>query len=132
MPRKNDIQSIIDRELKSAANIDRELLRALDERLARVKDMENNTLIGGTKIRTHAYNECVGYWCCIHNPSPHHMRKWEQYWDELDAIMYRICVHGMLHPDPDDPHEFRASKKHREGCDGCCNSRDHVSRRKAG
>lgn len=118
-------------ELIKNGKIDGPLLDAWDKRLANAESkMESNVLVGGTKIRTHNADECVGYWCCIHNPSPHHMRSWEQQWDEYDLMMYRICEHGMMHPDPDDPFEFNAARKHKDACDGCCDPRNHVTRRK--
>ena len=112
------------------SNIDDELLKAWDARLAAAEaKMESNTLVGGTKIRTHSRGECAGYWCCIHNPSPHHMRAWEQYWDDTDLVMHRICQHGEMHPDPDDPNEFRAAKYHKGNCCGCCIATNHIKRR---
>lgn len=136
VPKKNKtIKEVYDEyadQVLGNATMDANLLDAWDQRLANAESkMESNTLVGGTKLRTHNINECSGYWCCIHNPSPHHMRGWDQHWDEYDLMMYRICEHGMMHPDPDDPYEFNAAHKHRPACDGCCDWRDRIKRKSA-
>lgn len=127
--RTRNISSVYEKAIKDEMSMDSELLKAWDKRLAQTS-MESNTLVGGIKIKTHAKEKCIGYWCCIHNQSPHHMRSWEQHWDEYDLVMYRICEHEIMHPDPDDPSEFRVSKTHKDGCDGCCRSQDRIKRRK--
>lgn len=76
-------------------------------------------------IVTHGPSQCAGEFCCIHNPSDHHMVTWEQYWRSDRGIMERICPdNGIGHPDPDD---FRV-RTHRDtgihGCDGCCRRPD--------
>ena len=75
-------------------------------------------------LRTHLPHKCRGQFCCIHNPSPHHMRDWPLVWNERKNLMERVCEHNLAHPDPDD-----ATYKRRAGltflteheCDGCCN-----------
>lgn len=83
------------------------------------KNLERNTLVGGDVLYTHKKEKCYGYWCCIHNPSTHHMIKWPQHWRGDRGLMERLCPHGIGHPDPDDP---KASDKYESvhGCDGCC------------
>jgi len=85
--------------------------------------LEKVTLVGGQILNAHAKGDCVGYWCCIHNNSPHHMRYWDQNWRSDRGLMERICAHGIGHPDPDDP---KATDKYEavHGCDGCCNPKE--------
>ena len=68
----------------------------------------------------HASEKCYGEWCCIHNPSPHHMVYWPQNWRYDRGIMERICPHGIGHPDPDDPKTIADLWQNIHGCDGCC------------
>ena len=59
--------------------------------------------------------------CTVHNMSEHPLRWWPQRWlsrnnsspDEIG--MWRICQHGVKHPDPDDP---IVTTTH--DCDSCC------------
>ena len=75
------------------------------------------TLIGGDKIfGVHVPSMCEGEYCCIHNPSNHHMLTWKQVFRPTSRVMERLCSHGIAHPDPDDP----KSKEVRHACDGCC------------
>lgn len=90
---------------------------------------EPNVLVGGTRIRTHRAGDCIGYWCCIHNQSPHHMVKWKQVFDSVDRVMLRVCDHGMEHIDPDDNTPSWYAERHAESCDGCCKPDGHVRRR---
>lgn len=74
-------------------------------------------LVGGQIVQNvHAAWQCYGEYCCIHNPSHHHMVNWAQNFRPDRGIMERICEHGIGHPDPDDP-----STDTIHGCDGCCN-----------
>jgi len=59
------------------------------------------TLIGGMVVNAHPMVACLGRHCSIHDPSPHHMREWDQVWMDANKTMYRRCPHGTLHPDPD-------------------------------
>lgn len=70
---------------------------------------------GETLPNVHSSDKCKGQFCCIHNPSDHHMRSWPQHWRGDRNLMERTCPHGVGHPDPDDPNP---DKSH--GCDGCC------------
>lgn len=81
--------------------------------------LENSTTI----MHVHSRDSCRGYWCCIHYPSPHHMRILPQVWDGSMMVMYRLCEHGHMHPDPDDPNASKHKCKSKTGkmiCDGCC------------
>lgn len=82
--------------------------------------MTEHELVGGQRLtKVHHPNQCLGEWCCIHNPSDHHMVTWRQNWRPDRRIMERMCVHDIGHPDPDDPKtsdEYEAV----HGCDGCC------------
>lgn len=74
------------------------------------------TLVGGQLLHnTHQPGTCMGEYCCIHNPSDHHMREWKMNWRGDRRLMERICEHGVGHPDPDD-----ISTDTVHGCDGCC------------
>lgn len=76
------------------------------------------TLVGGERLMgVHPKGLCAGEFCCIHNPSDHHMREWRQHWRSDRHLMERICPHGCGHPDPDDPNPDTV-----HGCDGCCAS----------
>lgn len=77
-----------------------------------------------TVMMVHSRKDCKGYWCCVHHPSPHHMRVLPQMWDADTKIMYRVCEHGYAHPDPDDPHAINGDcfkmPNNRRSCDKCC------------
>lgn len=82
--------------------------------------------IGQVALRTHPEGACSGEYCCIHNPSDHHMREWPQLWRSDKGLMERTCPHGVGHPDPDDiAHKRRVNAPNLEsvtvhGCCGCC------------
>lgn len=90
---------------------------------------ERNTLVGGQVLKTHRQENCMGYWCPIHNTSLHHMRTWPQRFDPSTGVMLRVCPHGAYHPDPDDPFEFAAARAHKGHCDGCCEHTSHIKRK---
>lgn len=78
-------------------------------------------------MNVHDRSACVGYACCVHNPSDHHMYGWRQHWREDCQLMERLCRHGVGHPDPDHVAYVRrtrgdgAARTHEvHGCDGCC------------
>ena len=77
------------------------------------------------KLKVHDKANCEGQYCCIHNPSPHHMVDWPLHWRDDRSLMERICPHGIGHPDPDDL-AFKerigmdAKTESVHGCDGCC------------
>lgn len=85
----------------------------------------------GTILRfIHAKNSCLGRHCGIHNPSDHPLVASPFYWDRSKRRMYRVCPHGIHHPDPDDvaynlltypgaPAEALAELTTHD-CDDCC------------
>ena len=84
-------------------------------------NMERYQLVGCDRILwVHSREKCAGEFCCIHNPSDHHMREWPQNWRGDRGLMERICPHGIGHPDPDDP-ATKTQYGGIHGCDGCCN-----------
>jgi predicted transcriptional regulator len=78
-------------------------------------------------LTTHSSDKCAGEYCCVHNPSEHHMRDWPMHWRDDKKQMERICPHGVGHPDPDDAAynaRIGCSHKNIHGCDGCCRKPD--------
>lgn len=75
-------------------------------------------------IVTHDASKCAGQYCCIHNPSDHHMRSWTMYWRGDKGVMERLCpAHGVGHPDPDAAaFNVRTGRGYLNvhGCCGCC------------
>ncbi len=81
-------------------------------------------LDSGQVITTHDASKCKGQYCCIHNPSNHHMRDWPMHWRDDTGVMERICPCGVGHPDPDDLAyniKIGQARKGVHGCCGCCN-----------
>jgi hypothetical protein len=79
----------------------------------------------GVKIKVHDKEKCEGRFCCIHNPSNHHMKNWPTNWREDRQLMERVCEHGVGHPDPDDlaykeSIGLKIEIESIHGCDGCC------------
>lgn len=116
-----------------ADDIGESIKKAVVERNRRIRQVqpsdERNSLPGGQMLTTHRAGTCIGYWCPIHNTSPHHMRTWNQTFDPMSKVMFRECQHGQLHPDPDDPFEFAAARDHAIDCDGCCKPSKHITRK---
>ena len=85
---------------------------------------ETVRLLDGTVLHNvHLRDTCVGEWCCIHNPSPRATALGKLHWRSDRALMERICVHGVGHPDPDSMAWRRrhgAAVEGIHGCDGCC------------
>ena len=85
--------------------------------------LETYTTGTGQFIKVHTKQDCVGPFCCIHNPSQHHMREWPTHWRTDRYLMERVCPHGIGHPDPDHiahlPQVVQDSESV-HGCDGCC------------
>ena len=78
-------------------------------------------------LLTHTLSECLGEFCVVHRPSPHHMRNWLLNWRSDRRLMERLCPCGVGHPDPDDlayiqrthgPIAAEDAAVH--GCCGCC------------
>jgi hypothetical protein len=92
----------------------------------------------GVVAITHAPEVCDGSFCCVHNPSDHHMRDWPLTFRTDNGMLCpshsghglvlseRICEHGCGHPDPDslawlrqhDPFDIGSWGIH--GCCRCC------------
>lgn len=75
------------------------------------------------KIWVHDKEDCISEYCCIHNPSNHHMVYWPLHWRSDRCIFERIDPEGVGHPDPDD---MAYQKKlgndiSVHGCNGFCN-----------
>lgn len=77
-------------------------------------------LCGGQRIlNVHQFFRCKGRPCPIHTITDHHMNAWPQKFTM--GGMARVCVHGIVHPDPDDTFskpdhvELNGAR-----CDGCC------------
>lgn len=84
--------------------------------------MENWTSGTGQKLKVHDKKDCKGRYCCIHNPSDHHMKDWQLHWREDRKLMERICPCGVGHPDVDDI-SFKKSLGYNvefESIHGCC------------
>lgn len=61
-----------------------------------------------------------GYRCCVHAPSAHPLRAAPLRWSDGQRVMYRLCVHDVLHPDPDDLRVRFGFYPREHPCDGCC------------
>lgn len=92
-------------------------------------------LADGRILRTHDANECLMHTglvgsCSVHHPSNHPLKEAPAIWLADANTLYRVCPHGVEHPDPDDM-EFKSStmqfllvaaisSTHISRCDGCC------------
>ena len=81
--------------------------------------------MGMSIVRVHPQSRCAGTFCCIHNPSDHHMKTWTLNWRGDMGFMERICpCHGHGHPDPDsEAFQKRINNNYEgrsHGCFGCC------------
>lgn len=82
-----------------------------------------------SELKIHSVDKCEGTFCCIHNPSDHHMKDWPMTirLDRVGALAERRCIHGVGHPDPDslayiDTLIGEENSEGVHGCDGCCKS----------
>jgi hypothetical protein len=75
-------------------------------------------------VAIHKETQCRGRHCVFHNPSEHSMVDWKMVLRlDKEAIVERICEHGVGHPDPDSLAFFEKIEKGYlgiHGCDGCC------------
>jgi hypothetical protein len=78
-----------------------------------------HAVLGGAVSNIHSPLDCAGEFCCVHNPSEHHMLTWPQVWNQSKHVMERQCPHGNTHPDPDDPATATIGGNIHP-CDGCC------------
>lgn len=84
------------------------------------------------KLRTHKASACAGEVCAVHNPSDHPMRDFPQEWRKDAGIMYRVCPHGIAHPDPDDLKVRTHPTERVHGCDGCCHGPEPIPVKESG
>lgn len=71
--------------------------------------------------KVHPMDNCAGRPCVIHNPTEHHMRRWELLWRDDRQIFERLCVrHGVGHPDPDQFDYWRETRQMWQAVHGCC------------
>jgi hypothetical protein len=74
--------------------------------------LENSTKLVHS---THPPDACVDRYCCLHNPSDHPYREWEQVWGHPGtgaAVMYRLSPdEKQVIIDPDDGN-FNRGPKH--------------------
>ena len=68
---------------------------------------------------THDPAQCFPKPCCVHRPSEHHMKDWPQNYRDDTGVTERVCVHGVGHPDPDQPWPEDAW----QWVHGCCGER---------
>ena len=99
-------------------------------------DMEMSSPAPGVVMITHAAHLCEGEYCCVHNPSDHHMKTWPTTFrsdrvtrinGKVFVLTERICAHGIGHPDPDSIAYARrisgdgfTGAEGVHGCDWCC------------
>lgn len=89
-----------------------------------VDELERFEFVNVT-ARVHPRSRCDGDFCVLHNPSNHRMVDWPMVLRET-ALVERLCVHGVGHPDPDSAQwmDERFNPGVRvwgmHGCDGCC------------
>lgn len=69
----------------------------------------------------HSPLACEGGSCVIHNPSQHFMADWPAEWayHEGAAVLFRQCIHGEAHPDPDQQDFFNKRAPHL-AAHACC------------
>lgn len=103
------------------------------------------TTDGGQLIEVHDRASCRAYWklrgtrsadlvhggdpvadadddyaCCVHAPSAHPLSREPLRFNNLSGVMWRLCAHGELHPDPDDLKIRFRFDLGVHPCDGCC------------
>lgn len=67
-----------------------------------VLDADVVVLATGDLLVVHTAAQCLtSDACVIHSPSAHPLRDAPLVWDEALGLMFRRCVHGKVHPDPD-------------------------------
>ena len=85
-------------------------------------EKENGKLLNGEGITTHKPDACIGEYCCVHNPSDHHMRTWDRFYRvDKSWLLERLCPkHRIGHPDPDSLSYFKRRGYEYMGVHGCC------------
>lgn len=80
--------------------------------------------LAGASISTHAADACAGEFCCFHKPSDHPLRDADMVLRlDRDALIERVCEHGIGHSDPDSlawQKSVGLGGAGGHGCDGCC------------
>lgn len=81
----------------------------------------------GQKLLVHDKSKCENEYCCIHNPSNHHMKDWPLHWREDRGFFERIDPEGVGHPDPDDIeyHKKNGINISVHGCNGLCHHKNY-------
>jgi hypothetical protein len=95
----NQYRKLIERQ---SQEIDK-LKAMLDKLVERAEEGDSSfvTLYDGSRLNVHRGSDCRSPDCCtIHNPSVHPLKDAPR--DYIQGRMYRVCEHGIKHPDPDD------------------------------
>lgn len=89
--------------------------------------MENFIDGTGQDLIVHDKGKCKGEYCCIHNPSDHHMVDWPLYWRSDRCFFERIDPEGVGHPDPDEIkfHDKHGNNISVHGCNGLCHPENY-------
>lgn len=75
----------------------------------------------GVVYQIHSPSICLGQPCAFHNPKKHHM--WEWPWmlnGHQNYMMFRLCSHNQLHPDPDSVDFFVREMGYCDVVHSCC------------
>ena len=72
------------------------------------------------RVNIHKDSECHASRCALHKRTAHHMRGFKQFYTFDNDVMFRVCSHGVRHPDPDDASESAAKFAISHDCDVCC------------
>ena len=89
-------------------------------------------LRNGRTLTTHGPEQCLLHHCVIHNPSDHPLKNAKMDFLPDFNMIYRVCAHGIGHPDPDSLEVLKwrmqwmeveaIASTHMSNCDGCCRS----------
>ena len=110
------------RQARHADKVIDQLLRGLEE-LKEPKPWphhERTLLADGRDLLHHPIEVCEGP-CGLHQPTSH-MADWPMLWHQAEYQIYRLCGHGVQHPDPDCAafEARRGNPPPNHECDGCC------------
>jgi hypothetical protein len=97
----------------------RVLPTALEHRQARADATEMTVNGRAVMVLVHPPHRCRRP-CPVHWPTDHPLADAPKWWDPLEGIMMRTCMHGVEHPDPDDQQVRLHPQLNRHHCDGCC------------
>lgn len=86
----------------------------------RVPNPDQIRLADGRMLNVHGPQSCRQPPCPVHAPSDHRLAHAPLIWRADRGIMERACLHGIGHPDPDDPVVRGDEAQSIHGCDGCC------------